>query len=40
VKPKDSNPFLWSNLVHNTHEIRVEIEGVSKEYSLKQRSEF
>jgi len=38
IKPKDANPFVWSDLIDNAHEIRVEAEGVSKEYSLKQKS--
>jgi hypothetical protein len=40
VSPKDRSPFLWSDLIDNAHEIGVEIEGVSKLYSLRQKSEF
>jgi hypothetical protein len=38
VKPKTRIPFSWSNLIQNTHEIEVEIEGESMTYSLKEKS--
>ena len=39
VRPKKRNPFSWSNLTDNSHQIEVEIEGESMTYSLREKSE-